>query len=340
MFEFKNIYRFRRRRCRVVLAVGFAIIVAGLVKLKRMIKMHFKKNKANVTAELITKRLTNIPTLICPQNLTTILASLNGPPSSHLSVPDEELKTIQQAKQNNRSIRYGSISVISILGILHYHANFIDLIIDCIFGGTSYDSIREQFLAALSDPSIGAIVFDIDSPGGEVAGVFDLVDEIFNARGAKPIYAVVNEMAYSGAYAIASAADKIFLPRTGGVGSIGVICMHVDQSQYDKNLGVNYTPIFSGTRKIDFNPHAPLSTTAQIAAQNETERIYELLVKTISRNRGIDQKVVMDTQARLLFGKNAVDTGLADDVIPYHRLLSDLQKKALIERVRNTPKIK
>jgi ClpP class serine protease len=152
--------------------------------------------------------------------------------------------------------------MISIQGILHYHSNLIDLIIDYILGGTSYDSIREEFQAALADPSVGAIVFDIDSPGGEVSGCFDLVDEIFNARGIKPISAIVNEMAYSAAYAIASAADKVILPRTGGVGSVGVICVHMDQSQYDANVGVKFTPIFAGSHKGDFTPHAPLSTSA------------------------------------------------------------------------------
>jgi signal peptide peptidase SppA len=338
--EFKKIYKLWRRWCCLALAVLVAIIIAGLIKMRKIMKMHFKKNKANVIAELTTKRLTNIPMLICPQNLNAILSVINGPLGKKLSFPDEELETYRQAKQHNESIRYGSIAMISIQGILHYHSNLIDLIIDYILGGTSYDSIREEFQAALADPSVGAIVFDIDSPGGEVSGCFDLVDEIFNARGIKPISAIVNEMAYSAAYAIASAADKVILPRTGGVGSVGVICVHMDQSQYDANVGVKFTPIFAGSHKGDFTPHAPLSTAAQITAQNEIERIYDLFVKTVARNRGIDPKVVRDTQAGLFFGKNAVAVGLADSVMSSAKVLEDLQRAALIDRVRNTPKIK
>jgi len=75
-------------------------------------------------------------------------------------------------------------------------------------GMTGYDGIRLNFLQALADPEVEAIVLDIDSPGGEVSGCFDLVDTIFTARGMKPIRAILNEVAYSGAYAIASAADK------------------------------------------------------------------------------------------------------------------------------------
>ena len=58
-------------------------------------------------------------------------------------------------------------------------------------------------------------MLDIDSPGGEVSGCFDLVDTIAAARGQKPIWSIVDDCACSAAYAIASAADRIILPRDG-----------------------------------------------------------------------------------------------------------------------------
>lgn len=82
-------------------------------------------------------------------------------------------------------------------------------------GMTGYDGIRQNLMVALGDDAVRAIVLDIDSPGGEVAGCFDLVDTIYSARGMKPIWSVLNEHAYSAAYAIASAADRITVPRTG-----------------------------------------------------------------------------------------------------------------------------
>ena len=104
-------------------------------------------------------------------------------------------------------------------------------------GMTGYDGIRQSFLTAISDPEVSGICLDIDSPGGEVAGCFDLVDEIYHARGSKPIHAILTENAYSAAYAIASAADRIHVPRTGGVGSVGVIVIHCDWSQRIKEDG-------------------------------------------------------------------------------------------------------
>ena len=105
-------------------------------------------------------------------------------------------------------------------------------------------------------------MLDIDSGGGEVSGCFDIVDAIYNARGEKPIWAVLSESAYSAAYAIASACDKIIVPRTGGTGSVGVICAHVDFSKALSKEGITVTMIHYGDRKADGSEYVPLSSEA------------------------------------------------------------------------------
>ncbi|MGC0110727.1 S49 family peptidase, partial [Ralstonia pseudosolanacearum] len=122
-------------------------------------------------------------------------------------------------------------------------------------GLASYTAIGDQLDAALADPGVAAILLDVDSPGGESGGVFDLADRIRAAAAMKPIWAVANDMAFSAAYALASAASRVFVSRTGGVGSIGVIAMHVDQSIKDAKDGIRYTAVFAGARKNDLNPH-------------------------------------------------------------------------------------
>ncbi|EKB0247321.1 S49 family peptidase, partial [Escherichia coli] len=115
-----------------------------------------------------------------------------------------------------------------------------------------------NFLTALNDPDVKGICLDIDSPGGEVAGCFDLVDTIFACRGQKPVHAILSESAYSAAYALASAADRILVPRTGGVGSVGVIYVHCDMSRQMKDEGLNVTIITCGSRKAETSPLRPL----------------------------------------------------------------------------------
>lgn len=193
-------------------------------------------------------------------------------------------------------------------------------------GMTGYDGIRQTFLTAMADPEITGICLDIDSPGGEVAGCFDLVDEIYNARGDKPIHAILSESAYSAAYAIASAADRICVPRTGGVGSVGVVTMHLDWSQRIKDDGLKVTIITFGSRKAEGSPYKELSDEAFTAIQQDINAMGELFVNTVARNRGISAKAIKNTQAACFMAGDGVEQGLADEVITpdaaFRKLLS------------------
>jgi ClpP class serine protease len=103
----------------------------------------------------------------------------------------------------------------------------------------------------------------------------------------------------------------VFVSRTGGVGSIGVIAMHVDQSEKDAQDGVRYTAVFAGDRKNDLNPHEPISSEAHAFLKAEVNRVYGLFVETVARHRGIEASAVRDTEAGLFFGQAAVAIGLA-----------------------------
>ena len=204
----------------------------------------------------------------------------------------------------------GKVAVIPIHGTLVRRTSGIE----AESGLASYTGIAAQLDAALASPEIAAILLDIDSPGGESGGVFDLADRIRAASEVKPVWAVANDMAFSAAYALASAAARLFVARTGGVGSIGVIAMHVDQSVKDAHDGVRYTAVFAGERKNDLNPHEPISNEAHAVLKAEVDRIYDLFVETVARHRGLDADAVRATEAGLFFGPDAVATGLADAV--------------------------
>jgi len=173
------------------------------------------------------------------------------------------------------SLAHGSsnnIAIIPIHGILTKRSG----IFDGMLGMTSYDEIQQQISAALLDDAVQTILLDIDSPGGETSGLFDLADFIYQARSQKTIWAVCNDEAYSAAYGIASSAEKVFINRTSGVGSIGVIASHMDQSAFDEKQGVKYTTVFAGNRKNDLNPHEPLTSESMQTLQSEVSRLYEM----------------------------------------------------------------
>ncbi|MDR5813325.1 S49 family peptidase [Caballeronia sp. LZ033] len=195
-------------------------------------------------------------------------------------------------------------------------------------GMLGYNAIRHNFLAALNDKAVSAIALSIDSPGGEVAGCFDLADLIYESREAKPTLAILNECAYSAAYAIASACEQITVPRTGGTGSVGVICMHIDASKAMSNAGFSVTIIKYGDRKADGNQFNPLAKDALARFQTDVDEMGELFVATVARNRNLSADVVRATQATTFLGAAGVEIGFADAVMApdeaFRSLLAEL----------------
>lgn len=182
-------------------------------------------------------------------------------------------------------------------------------------GMTGYDGIRQNVLTAVADPEVKGILLDLDTPGGEAAGCFDLVDTLYQVRGEKPMWGMVNEMAYSGGVAIASACDRVIIPRTGGIGSVGVVVVHMDWSDAVANAGLTVTIVTYGAHKADGNPFERLSKAVQSRIQSDVDTIGTLFVDTIARNRGISAKSVREQEAECFMGQVGVDAGLADAVM-------------------------
>lgn len=224
-------------------------------------------------------------------------------------------KNIKHAVRNSES----RIKVIPIHGILTKNSEAFD----DILGMTSYEKIREEIEEALIDEEVETIILDIDSPGGEVNGLFDLADFIYKARGERKIIAIANDDAYSAAYAIASSAEKVFVSRTSGVGSIGVIASHIDQSGFDEKQGIKYTTVFAGNRKNDLNPHEPITSESLESLQKEVDRLYEMFLQLVARNRGLSTEKIKSTEAGLYFGEKAIEIGLADGITTFSEFIDN-----------------
>ena len=162
----------------------------------------------------------------------------------------------------------------------------------------------------MNDAGVRAILLQVDSPGGETTGCLELSDYIYSLRGAKPIYAVADDFAFSAAYALTSAADKIFVTRMGAVGSVGVVVLHTEDSKFNDEQGFKYTYIFKGDRKVDGNPHEPLSERAEKDIQSEIDRQYDQFVATVARNRKADaEKIIAHAGRRVLGGERRSAAG-------------------------------
>lgn len=179
---------------------------------------------------------------------------------------------------------------------------------------TGYNFIRNQLNAALDDSDVKAIVFDCHSGGGEVAGCFELATEIRASRDMKPSLAVVDSASYSACYALASSASKVAVIPSGGVGSIGVVAMHIDFSKAMAEWGVKVTYIFSGDHKVDGNPYEPLPAPVRKSIQARVDNTRQEFVNLVATNRGLDPKVVFDTEAACYTAAEGLDLGLIDAV--------------------------
>lgn len=265
----------------------------------------------------LATRIFDTPLLIAPQKLEVILGVLA--PRLGLDLPPTAAVAIsERPRRRPYEVLPEGIAIIPIEGTLVHKSYGMD----ALSGLRSYAEIQEEIEDAATDPGVKAILLDIDSPGGEMAGAFDTADTIFAARSTKPLFAVANNDAFSAAYLLAS-----------GVGSIGVIVSHLDVSGNDEKMGYKYTIIYAGSHKADLQPHAPLSEEARAVLEAEVARTYNLLVSSIARNRGMPESSIRNTEAALYFGSDAVNAKLADRMGTRQDALADL--RALL-----TPQIK
>ena len=108
-----------------------------------------------------------------------------------------------------------------------------------------YDEITARVVAALGDPSVGAVVLALDTPGGDVPGLAECARRIRAAAdvAGKPLLAFADEMALSAGYYLASACDAVYAPADGLVGSIGTVLVHATEARALAEGGVDVAVI-------------------------------------------------------------------------------------------------
>jgi signal peptide peptidase SppA len=261
------------------------------------------------------ERFLHRPIALWPGHSAVLLEMLRSPQDfvrSMVEVPNEANLAQALEVRADRMRPYDlvdGVAIIPVQGILVH---------GCTWWGwneTDYGSIAEKMLAAQDDAEVAAIALHINSPGGEVAGCFDLAEMIYAMRGGKPIWAILDENAFSAAYALACCADRIIVPRTGGTGSIGVITMHVDITAALEKFGIKVTTIQFGDFKSDSYPTTPMSEGALKRFQADINEMGEMFVDLVARNRDLAASKVRGMQAGCFLGGGGVTAGLADEVL-------------------------
>lgn len=195
--------------------------------------------------------------------------------------------------------------------------------------GWSYEFIQYQLAMAASDPQCLCVLLDIESPGGQAAGAFETAAAVRALGQQKPVTAVVNGMAASAAYAIASAASKIVMTPSGLAGSIGVVMLHADYSRMLDKAGITPTMIFAGARKVDTYPYHPLSDAAKASLQAEVDQLYDQFINTVAMGRkNLSAAAIRATEAGVFIGDEAVKAGLADELGTFETALASMMPRS------------
>ncbi|EMB3656233.1 S49 family peptidase [Escherichia coli] len=218
----------------------------------------------------------------------------------------------ERTRQKSYRVERG-IAVLPVTGTLVHKLGYINP----VSGMSGYDGIAKRLQQAISDPDVKGILLDIDSPGGEVAGAFDTADLIARAREQKPVWALASDTACSAAYLLASACSRRLITQTGTVGSIGVLMAHRCVEKALEIVGVDVTLIYAGAHKVDGSPYSQLPDDVRDEFQLSINSTREQFAQKVSDYTGLKKSRVLDTEAAVFIGADAIKSGLADQLVNY-----------------------
>lgn len=225
---------------------------------------------------------------------------------------DDRLSAIDMGDSSRILRTAGNNAQINISGVLTKEPDFFAM----VFGGgnTAYSEILAAFAQAEADDSVSEITLAIDSPGGEVAGLFEVTDAIAATK--KPVTVVVGSMAASAAYAIASQGDKVLASnRASRVGSVGIV-----QSFFVNDDIVDIT----STNAPDKRPN-PTTPEGKATIQAQLDDIHDIFVDAIAIGRKTTPDKVNSDFGRgaMLVANDALGAGMIDDLLSTKQINTD-----------------
>lgn len=241
-----------------------------------------------------------------------------------ISAIEKQLGRPLDNKQRDYEIVDG-VAILSMEGVMAKKMNLFSQ----ISGGCSTQILRNNINSALIDSAVHSLIIVADTPGGTVDGTQLLVNDIANANTIKPVVTWANGCIASAGYWAGSASSKIYISDfTTAVGSIGVVCTHVDISEAEKARGVKTTEITAGKYKRIASQYGELSAEGMKSIQDQADYLYEVFVNDVAKNRGVSAEKVLSDMAdgRIFMGQQAIDAGLVDGVSTIEALIEQLNQ--------------
>lgn len=220
--------------------------------------------------------------------------------------------------------KQGNVGVVSIRGPLvpsaPWYARYT--------GITGYDEIRSALIAAANDPDIGAVLLDINSGGGAVAGVTDVADLVgmIDAK-VKPVHTYSDGMIASAALWVGASARDLQIGKVTEAGSIGVLTVLKSMSRYYKEMGIDAEVLRSAEFKAMGHPLDPITDKAKAEIMDQLMQMDAMFNEHMADARGTTVELATEKfgKGRVFIGQRAVEVGLADAVSTFDAVISSLQ---------------
>ena len=271
------------------------------------------------TPLLATAHLANlIESFLAPR----VLGQINGQTSTDEQISAQDVAPIPLGDPEKGE----RLVVIPVHGILVPRRGTIT---DTCAEVMSYELLRSQLQKALNDESVLEIVLDINSGGGTAQAAFECAEFIYQARSIKPIRAIINFNAYSGAYLIAAACTEIIISDTAGVGSIGVYQKRLDMTKAYDAAGFKVHTFHRGATKVYFHPDVEMSDEERAHTEKNIELTYQKFVGAIVKYREMSTEQVTATEADTYDGQAAIDLKLADRLATPQDAINQIAKSAV-----------
>jgi protease-4 len=206
--------------------------------------------------------------------------------------------------------RSGSIAVLHISGPIQIRSN------NTAWGNPDAEDIAQRLHELSKNDHVKAIVLRINSPGGTVAAVQEIHSEVLKCKAkGKKVVASLGDVAASGGYYIASAADKIVTNPGTIVGSIGVILQFGNLEGLFQKVGVRLQVIKSGAHKDIGSPARALTPEERRLLQASIDDAYAQFVDAVMAGRSLPRDTVLKwADGRIFTGREARQAGLVDEV--------------------------
>ena len=180
-------------------------------------------------------------------------------------------------------------------------------------GMIDVEIITDELTAAMNDDSIKTIIFDFDSPGGQVTGIEELGNYILECGRNKPILAYCDTLCGSAAYWLASCCNGFAATPSSEIGSIGVFSLIEDHSERLKREGIKVNAFFGGLYKLLGMPFKEMTEVEKKWVDDGVQEQYAKFKNTVSTNRGGVKDENM--QGQVFGAKQALEANLIDCIV-------------------------